>query len=200
MMKDKVKILGLFVLLVMSSCGGTNVPKPRGYFRIDIPEAAYQTLAMSREAGAMRETPYSFEYSAYAVAVPRQEPGERYWVDIVYPQYNAQIHCSYKPVKGQLRMLSDDAQDFVYKHAGKATAIPEQGFVNEEERIFGVYYELQGNTASPVQFYLTDSTRHFFRGALYFNCAPNQDSLAPVIDFIREDVRHMMETFEWTKE
>ncbi len=197
-MKDKVKILGVF-MLVLVGCKEASVPKPRGYFRIDIPEAEYQDLGQKTKDKGQR-TPYFFEYSAHAIAEPRQEPGERYWIDIVYPQYNAQIHCSYKPVQGRLRMLSDDAQDFVYKHAGKATAIPEQGFVNEIDRVYGVYYELQGNTASPVQFYLTDSTRHFFRGALYFNCAPNQDSLAPVIDFIREDVRHMMESFQWTKD
>lgn len=118
-------------------------------------------------------------------------------MDVYYPRLDARIHCSYKPVCGNLRELSDDAQEFVFKHAGKATSIPEQGYDNAEAHTHGVYYELKGNTASPYQFYLTDSTHHFFRGSVYFNCPPNQDSLAPVIDYLRTDVRQMIESFRW---
>ena len=94
-------------------------------------------------------------------------------------------------------MLSDETQKFVYKHAMKAEAIPEQGYEHPEKHVYGVYYELQGNTASPIQFVLTDSTANFFRAALYFNARPNQDSIQPVLDYMRGDIIRMIESFEW---
>lgn len=195
-MKGRQMILTVMAAVsLLSGCGKRYVPKPRGYFRIDLPEAQYKDFAASEKG--MGEYPYTFEQSVYAQAAAHPESGEQYWIDLYYPDYNARIHCSYKRVDKNIRELSDDAQRFVYNHAGKATSIPEQGYENEEERVYGVFYELRGNTASPYQFYLTDSTRHFFRGALYFDCIPNQDSLAPVTARMQEDIRHMIETFRW---
>lgn len=182
-------MLGL-LLLLLSSCGRHYTPKPEGYFRIDIPEHTYAAYAPSGY-------PYAFDISEQAEVVLRQEPGENYWIDITYPKWNARIHCSYKEVKGNLRELSDDAHEFVFKHSGKATSIPERGYDNPDEHVHGVLYTLKGNTASPCQFYLTDSTHHFFRGAVYFNCPPNQDSIAPVSEFIAEDVEALIESFRW---
>lgn len=195
MMRKVHKIAGVLlvvVLLAMAGCGQRYVPRPRGYFRIDLPDTAYSLYAP-------KGFPYAFELSDNAEVQPRMAEGERYWIDIRYPRFNAAVHCSYKPVEGNLRALSADAQNFVFKHASVASSLPEQGYENPETRVYGVYYELQGNTASPCQFYLTDSVRHFFRGAVYFNNSPNQDSLAPVIDYIEQDVRHMIETFNWQK-
>lgn len=183
-------ILLIACALLLTACGQRYVPKPYGYARIDLPENSYQAFADPAY-------PYRFNYSQIAVIRPRIAPGEEFWLDICYPRLDARIHCSYKPVRGNLRELGDDAQEFVFKHAGKATSIPEQGYDNDEANTHGVYYELHGNTASPYQFYLTDSTRHFFRGSVYFNCQPNQDSLAPVIDFLRTDVRELIESFRW---
>lgn len=190
-MNRTFKVLIILCVTICSSCGERYIPKPRGYYRIAIPDTAYSRFAPTGY-------PYSFALSGNATVQTRQAAGEHYWIDIVYPAFDARIHCSYKPIEGNLRALSDDAQRFVYKHAGMASAIPEQGYQNERERIWGVLYELQGNTASPFQFYMTDSTHHFFRGAVYFNCAPQQDSLAPVIDYIEKDVRRLMESFVWT--
>ncbi len=188
----------VFCLLSLYSCGERYVPRPRGYYRIAIPDTAYTPLASLPIAhNSYPIFPYTFALSDHAQIIPRTSAAEKYWVDITYPAFHAQIHCTYYPVRNNLRELSDDAQSFVYKHAGQASAIPEQGFVNEENGVYGVFYELVGNTASPYQFYLTDSTKHFFRGAVYFNCTPNQDSLAPVINYLQQDVRHLMETFEW---
>ncbi len=186
----------LFVVFCLVSCGERYVPKPRGYYRIAIPDTMYVRFG-GWEVGKLGGFPYAFDLSDNATVKPRTNPDEKYWIDIVYPAFQAYIHCTYYPVRNNLRELSDDAQNFVYKHAGKASAIPEQGYVNDEKRVYGVFYELVGNTASPFQFYVTDSTRHFFRGAVYFNCTPNQDSLAPVINYLQHDVRHLMETFEW---
>ena len=188
-MKSRLLILIIFSLC-LAGCGRRFVPKPYGFFRIDLPDNTYQSFSAA-------DYPYAFEFSRLAEIRPKQEPGERYWMDIFYPRFDARIHCSYKPVEHNLRKLSADAQDFVFKHAGKATAIPEQGYENPDERVYGVYYELKGNTASPYQFYLTDSTTHFFRAAVYFNCSPNQDSLAPVIEYLRTDIQTLIETFRW---
>ena len=188
-MKSRV-IIALVLCLGLVGCGQRFVPKPYGYFRVDLPEATYQAFRDS-------DYPYAFDYSSLAEIRPKQEPGEVFWLDVYYPRFDARIHCSYKPVEKNLRELSQDAQDFVFKHAGKATAIPEQGFDNPEERVYGVFYELRGNTASPYQFYLTDSTTRFFRAAVYFNCPPNQDSLAPVISYLGHDVQHLIESFRW---
>lgn len=186
-----LKIVGLIgILLLCNACRDRYVPKPYGYFRIHIPDTAY----IDYNADSY---PYRFEQSANAVVQERIEKGEQFWIDITYPEFNADIHCSYKPIQHNLRELSDDAQKFVYKHASKASAIPEQEYTDDEKRIYGVYYELQGNTASPYQFYLTDSIEHFFRGAVYFNNPTNPDSLAPVIDYMKDDIRHLIETFEW---
>lgn len=179
----------LLLLLILPSCGKRYVPKPTGYFRIELPLPAYRSFS---PAGY----PYEFEVSHWSQVNTLQQE-EPYWVDIVYPSLKAKIHCSYKPVNGNLRELSDDAQKFVYQHSGVASAIPEQAFFNPEQHIYGLFYELKGNTASSFQFYLTDSTRHFFRAALYFDCIPNQDSLAPVLDYMEQDMRHMVETFRW---
>lgn len=182
--------IGCLLCLCLVGCGETFVPKPYGYYRVDLPENTYQTFSLPGY-------PYMFTYSRLAEIRPRQEADEQYWLDVYYPCFDARIHCSYKPVHRNLRQLSADAQDFVFKHAGKATAIPEQGYEDPDRHVFGVYYELRGNTASPYQFFLTDSTTHFFRAAVYFNCHPNQDSLAPVIDYLGKDVRTFIESFQW---
>ena len=184
------------LLFLLVGCGGNTIPRPRGYYRISMPQKEYVSLQDSAYLGVTKDFPYTCEVNKI-VSVTPHEDGEKYWMDILYKEYNVSVHCSYKPVKGNLRELSDDAQKFVYNHAGKATAIPEQGFENPDENVYGVMFELMGNAASPCQFYLTDSLKHFFRAAVYFNCIPNQDSLAPVRDYIVDDMRHLVETMEW---
>jgi len=182
------KWLLILAVVVLSGCGEHYVPKPYGYFRIALPEHDYQTVSPD-------QCPVSFDISKAAFV--QRKGNEEGWFDIVYPTLDTRIHCNYKPVKGNLRELGDDAQEFVFKHAGMASSIPEQGYEDDERRVYGVYYELRGNTASPYQFYLTDSTHHFFRGAVYFNSVPNQDSLAPVANFLSEDVKHLIESVAW---
>jgi len=186
------KILLLSLAVVLLGCGRPSQPRPYGYHRIDIPEYGYRQSELPGY-------PYRFEYADIACIDTTLDYSEPYWVDIFYPTLNARIHCSYKRIERNpgLGKLTDDAIRFVFDHAIKADAIPEQGFSHPEQRVYGVYYDLEGNTASPVQFFLTDSTRHFFRAALYYNAIPDADSLAPVNEVLRKDIHHLIETFRW---
>ena len=191
MQKIKSKYLAIIVLLCLSLSACRNyTPKPTGYFRIEIPENEYKTFDGIGY-------PYSFEMSKYAKIIPQKDniTGDKYWINIYYPQFDATIYCSYKKVRGNLQEMSEDSRDFVYKHTIKADEITEQMFVNPETETYGKLYRIGGNTASSVQFELTDSLDYFFRGALYFNAVPNKDSIAPVLNFITEDILVLMETF-----
>lgn len=182
-------ILAAFLFI---SCGETYMPKPYGYFRVDLPEHSYRVIDTLN-------LPYHFELSKTARVISRNQQGENYWIDIQYPQLNAYVYCSYKPVKGNLFELSEDSRKYVYKHSVKADGIGERAFENIDNHVYGILYDLKGNTASSVQFVLTDSTKHFFRGALYFENVPNKDSIAPMSEYIREDMIRLMESFEWKK-
>lgn len=189
-MKRVVCILLILVPMFVVSCRKHVVPKPYGYFRIAIPDTMYSNYAPEG-------CPYAFRLSDNAQVLSLNKEGERFWIDIVYPALNTTIHCSYKPIRGNLRTLARDAQEFIFSHSTIASAIPSQEFAHPEHNVYGVYYELHGNTASPIQFILTDSIGHFFRGSVYCNTIPNQDSLAPIYDYIRHDVRTLMESMKW---
>ena len=176
--------------ILLVGCSRSYVPKPYGYYRLSLPAPQYHLLDTAI-------LPARFELSDAAFIQPQQIQPDGLWFDIVYPSLRARINCTYKPVSGNLPMLSRDAQEFVYKHASLASSIPEQGFEHPDQNVYGVFYTIRGNTASPYQFYLTDSTRHFLRGAVYFNCIPNQDSLAPAFEYIETDLRHLIETLSW---
>ena len=189
----KLTILTLVVLACMA-CNRVSTPRPYGYYRIATPDTAYVDFAKSQG-----NYPYTFALSKNAVVEPRTDVNEPYWINIVYPALNATIHCSYKPVRNNLRELTNDALEFVYRNASFATAIPERDYMHPEANVYGVLFDLEGNTASSCQFFVTDSTRNFFRASVYCNCPPNADSLAPVYQYLRTDIIKMVESFEWTK-
>ena len=118
-------------------------------------------------------------------------------LNIVFPAQNGKVYFSYKKIKDNLSSLIEDSRTFAYKHTIKADAIKERVFQNEEDNVYGIMYEIEGNTASAVQFFVTDSVRHFIRGSLYFDAHPNKDSLAPLVSFIKEDVLVLMESIKW---
>ena len=125
------------------------------------------------------------------------DPG---WFNIEFPAYKAKIYLTYKDVNNDLDSLLDQSYNLnVKNHVSKADAIKEQVFSNRENKVYGILYDLKGNTASAVEFYVTDSVSHYLRGSLYFSAEPNADSLAPVIDFFREDIIHLIETLKWKK-
>lgn len=178
----------LAVTLLSAGCDDSHTPRPRGYMRIDMPDKSYETV--------QTDCPFTFELPTYGVFVPRND--EQCWFDLSVPRFKANVHFSYKPVNGNLSEYLDDARNMTNKHIAKATGIDESVIEDEENRIFGMYWRVAGTgAASAIQLYLTDSTDHFLRGALYFNVTPNNDSLAPVIDFLDEDLRHLVQTFRW---
>lgn len=182
-------VLGGFLLLV--SCGEPPTPKPAGYFRIDMPEREYRILDSV--------FPYSFEYPVYArISSDIHAPAEANWINIDFPRFKGRLHLSYKAVNNNLSTFTEDAHSLVMKHIPKASAIEEIRIEKNDQRVFGLIYDIRGTgAASPYQFYITDSTSHFLRGALYFSVIPNNDSLAPVIDFIKGDIQHLLETVKW---
>ncbi|MCX7987555.1 MAG: gliding motility lipoprotein GldD [Bacteroidales bacterium] len=187
---NKIIASVLFVLLI--SCRHTEVPRPVGYFRIDFPEKKYKLCDSSM--------PYRFEYPVYGVIRPDTSKGaEPYWINIEFPAYKGKLHLSYKKVNGNLAQYIEDARKLAYKHTIKADAIDEILIKNDTTGVYGLLYDIKGNAASSVQFFLTDSTHHFLRGALYFSSQPNKDSLMPVIEFFKADVKHFIHSFRWKK-
>ncbi len=181
----------LCALLGFSACEQTYTPKPRGYMRIALPEKEYKLI----DTGC----PYSFETATYSNFKPdTRAQSDSCWFNIDYPQFKAQLYFSYKPIKGNLAGYLEDSRELTNKHISKASGIEETLIIKDDTRVYGMLYTVEGSrAASPLQFHLTDSTDHFLRGALYFNVSPNNDSLAPVIDFLKEDVLHFIETLKW---
>ena len=188
-----------FLLLACVACNRVAIPKPYGYFRITPPDTAYMDFqsAITNPQSPITNYPYTFALSRNAVVQPRTDQDEPYWINLYYPALDATIHCSYKPLRGNLRALTNDALELVYHNASHASAIPERDYSRPADRVYGVLFDLEGNTASSCQFFLTDSVRHFFRASVYCNCQPNADSLAPVYNYLRMDVIKMIETFRW---
>jgi gliding motility-associated lipoprotein GldD len=194
----RINIAVILILLVASySCRQVNVPKPRGHFRIDLPNHSYSSF--DGNSGQKKEIPLSFEFPSYGHLTFQAEKGyDPGWFNIEFPAYKAKIYLTYKDVKNDLDSLLDQSYDLNVKyHVSKADAIKEQVFSNSENKVYGILYDLKGNTASAVEFYVTDSTNHYLRGSLYFASEPNADSLEPVIAFFREDIMHLIETLKW---
>ena len=192
-MIKREQILYLLILgFLMVACGDTPIPKPRGYFRIQMPQKSYQAFDST--------FPYGFEYPGYALITPDPyAPEEPYWININYPDFKGQLHISYKVVNDtNLMDYLEDSRKFVLKHMPKASAINDSLIYDMDRNLYGIFYEIRGiGAASPFQFFVTDSTDHFVRGALYFNVKPNNDSLSPVIDYLKKDIEHLLQTFHW---
>ncbi|SEL42490.1 gliding motility lipoprotein GldD [Parapedobacter koreensis] len=186
-------VLGTAASGVWAGCTSEDYsPKPRGYFRITFPEKTYQRFS--------GDCPYTFDFPAYAAIEPDQTAdAQPCWVDVWFPQFNARIHLSYMPVHNReiFNELVEDARTFAFNHTVKATAIDQHRIDRPDDGVYGLKYDIKGNTASSVQFFVTDSTRHYLRGALYFNEKPRLDSIQPVLDFIRADIDTLIQSLRW---
>lgn len=190
--KKAINFSGLVCLFLLASCESEFTPKPRGYMRIDFPKKEYQTFDSAY--------PYIFQIPTYASVVAyRGAQQQKYWSNIYFAKYKATIHLSYFSIENNLEMLTEDSRKLAYKHTVKAENIDETPVYFPENSIYGMVYSIGGNTASNTQFYATDSVNHFLRGALYFNAAPNKDSLEPVVNFIQKDIVNLLQSLRWKK-
>jgi len=187
-MKYLCHLLLVAICLPYTACSRYS-PKPVGHFRIDLPDPVYR----------WQEFPeFGFRISEQAQIANASSSGDGDFFNLIYPRWNAQIYCSYFPIKkDNFMQLSEESRKFVSLHATKADAIREQRFENTEHKVYGVLFDIRGNVASPTQFVLTDSVRSFFRGALYFDNIPNQDSIAPILEYINNNIQVLMESFRW---
>jgi gliding motility-associated lipoprotein GldD len=190
-------------LSCLLSCNSTYTPKRKGYFRIDFPAHQYQSF---NEPGY----PYSFDYPVYATVVRDSSffdtvPENPYWINVDFPRFGAKIYISYKKIGPQsasggvgnsFDKLRDDAFKMTFKHTYKASSI-DPSLIQTPNGIGGIFFNVGGDAATAQQFFLTDTTRHFLRGALYFDVAPNEDSLGIVNRFLQQDLTHLINTFRW---
>ena len=182
----------LFIILIflpVISCKENYTPKQKGFIRIDYPEKQYAPY-YARQG-------FSFEYPVYAKITGDSVSSHPDWLNIEFPQFDGKIYLSYIRIHRDPGKHVDESRDLVYKHTIKAESITESLINLPQKKVFGIFYEIKGNAASPVQFFVTDSMRNFLRGSLYFNTQPNQDSLAPVIQFIQQDIDHFIKSLEW---
>jgi gliding motility-associated lipoprotein GldD len=178
----------LLITFLCVACGGNYTPKPKAYMRIELPTAKDYQLFDSLPY------PYMFEYPAYSRIVP---DAQKYWLNVEFPAQNSNIYLSYN---SGLPLDSNIASTLFYieRHLTKSTGIEQISYSDFDNRIFGTVFYIKGrDVASTMQFYLTDSTRQFIRGAFYINARPNNDSLLPVINLIQDDIRHLIQTFRW---
>lgn len=194
-MRQQVTFLTVVIFLAaILSCNSPYTIKPKGYPRIAFPAHAYRVFNDS-------SYPYTFEYPLYAEIIKDtsffQDEDTPYWINIVFPSLKGKIHVSYKNIaRANFDRLVEDAYKMTYKHATKATAIRDS-VMHTGKGISGVWFDVGGNVATSKQFFVTDSVRHFLRGALYFDASPNADSLGIVYDFLQKDMLHLINTLEW---
>lgn len=178
--------VALVLLLGMIACKEEAVTKPSAKLRLEYPEAKYITQELEGCA-------YHFDANINAV-VHRKE---NCWTNLEYPAMNATVYLTYYPVNNNIDSLLRDAQKLTYDHSIKAQSIIEQMRVDEDNKVYGMFYAVDGEAASQSQFYVTDSINHMVIGALYFNAKPNYDSIYPAVVYLQQDIRHIMETIEW---
>ena len=180
----------IVAFLLLFSCSKNYTPKPNAYYRIDFPEREYRIYDSI--------CPLAFEYPVYGNLLHLIPPvSDSCWINIVFPKYNGTIHLTYGKINNNLDWLIEDIWNIVYSKIAKRADAVDDYYITREPDIYGVIYEIKGNAASPVQFLVTDSVKYFLKGSLYFSVKPNHDSLAPVINFFREDIIHLIETVKW---
>ena len=178
-------LIYLFVMIFVVSCKDDVQPKPKAMLRLDYPSADY--------AQSNIDCPYTFDQNMLSNIKENKDCS----LVLDYPMMKGSIYLTYKPVNGNLDTLLIDAQKLSYEHVRKADNIIDQPFVNPEDDVYGMFYEVSGNAASQSQFYVTDSTEHFVTGSLYFYAKPNYDSILPAAVYLQKDMRKIIESLRW---
>lgn len=185
MLKKSISLIFVLACICFISCKDNVLPKPSSYLRLDYPEAVYANFESN--------CPFKFEMNEAAIIKADKSCG----FSITYPKMKATIYLTYKPVAGNINNLLRDAQKLTYEHVIKADDILEQPYLNPNKKVYGMFYQVNGNAATNSQFYVTDSTKHFVTGSVYFYTKPNFDSIMPAASYIENDMRRLMETLKW---
>jgi gliding motility-associated lipoprotein GldD len=186
-------ILLISSLVLLFSCTEEDevfTPKPKAFMRIEFPEKKYVKYDST--------CPFTFDVPKYAaITFDKNANHEPCWFNVSYLPFNAQLHISYKSLNNDLRNMVEDSRELAIKHQIKASGLDQSEIRRDSAKVYGLIYDISGNTASSMQFFLTDSSNHFLRGSLYFNVAPNIDSLQIVVDFLKKDIHQMINSFKW---
>lgn len=213
-MKQHISVYCLISFIyLLTSCNSTYTSKPKGYYKVDFPQRKY--VVFDKEG-----FPYTFEYPAYANIIRDstyfdKTPDNPFWVNVDFPDFNGKIFISYKTIGGKsiykvkgpngykdslgtntFQNLISDSYKLTFKNDVKAYSI-EDSVMHTSNNVAGVFFKVGGSVATSKQFFLSDTTKHFLRGALYFDATPNEDSLAPVNAFLQEDLKHLINTLKW---
>ena len=167
------------------SCNTDYTPKPKAFIKLDFPEKVYEKLNV--------DCPFIFEFPVYSKLLKKENSCS---VDLTFPMQNGVLYISYFPLDDNLMSHTQQSRKLAYKHNVIAEGIREQLYINDSLNVYGVLFDYEGITATVAQFYLTDSVNHFFRGALYFNTEVN-DSIAPLSNFLKKDIKYLIESFRW---
>lgn len=179
----------VLVLLMLMGCGeDAATPKPRAFLSLNYPEAKYEPTNLN--------CPYNFEINTLS-EIKASRNNIPCWIDLEYKELNGTIFVTYQPINNNLDSLLADAQKLPLQHTIKADAIEGDVYTNEIQDVYGMFYEVSGDAASQAQFYLTDSVNHFVTASAYFRTKPNYDSIIPAADYLKKDMKHMIETFRW---
>ena len=179
------KLILILISISLLSCRENYTPKPIGFFKLSFLEKQFRKYT--------QDCPFTFQFPTYSKI---QDLEKDCFFNLNFPNYKATLHISYFSINGNLYQHIEESRTLAYKHSIKASTISEQLFINKKNKVFGLIYDYQGTTATALQFYLTDSTNHFFRGALYFDTEVN-DSILPVSNFLQEDIKFLIESFQW---
>lgn len=179
-------ILYALFLSTCISCKETPTPKPNAYLSLKYTNAEYKKTKL--------DLPFNFNLSKNAVFTLEKTN----WLNIYYPKLKAEINITYQKVNNNLTQLVLDAEKLTYKHTIIADHIEVYPFENKENKVYARLFEVTGDAASPLQFQATDSTKHFISGSLYFDVKPNYDSILPAINFVKKDIKKIIETLEWS--
>lgn len=171
--------------LALNSCKEEVLPKPKAQLRLEYPSPTY--IAINTDC------PYIFDTSSET----KVKVNDKCWVNIDYAKLKASINITYRPVENNLKELFLEAEKLTFNHTIKADGISSIPYANKEHKVYGSIFEVSGNAASPIQFHVTDSSRHFITGAVYFNVQPNYDSIKPAINHLQKDIVRLIESMQW---
>lgn len=184
-------IFPFLIALLFCSCKNYS-PKPKAYNRIDFKDSAYKAV----------------EYPQFALSIPEickiedlpSVSARGYWFNIIYPDYNVTLYCSYLPISSvSLKKVLEDSYRLVYSQTLRLANVQEKQYSNPQTQVYGSVFEMGENAPTPIQFFLTDSISHFFRGSLQYNTEINPDSVSPITEHLEKDILHMIESFRWKK-